>query len=339
MYKSEDPERFYQVTDADLDKVEAFSKAKKTSVLVVFFDDMKGSTALKQKMTAHLDEEAFQRLRREHDELLTEIITRDGAGEVIKSTGDGLLAVFSEPSSAVERAIEIQEKLYGHQYISIRIGMDMGQVRVEAAGGTQRDLFGRHVDWAARAESMADGGHIIVTRSVYTDAFGWIPKSHVSWKEHGFYIVKEGEQAIEVFEPYNSNITRPMESLHGKRENDLSGSALDKATFQDSKDAEGRLDARLFIVLGDGHIGPIDLGIYSHDLPAMLTSSGMDEPFELPATMRTTSPRRVFWKEGRRFLENSRTYGEQGVRQGHSLILTDQPDAELVVALIAAFMQ
>jgi class 3 adenylate cyclase len=79
-----------------------------TSVRVVFFSDMKGSTTLKQDMAAKWDESTFQRLRRQHDALLTEIITRDRAGEVVKSTGDGFLATFERPSVAVERALEIQ---------------------------------------------------------------------------------------------------------------------------------------------------------------------------------------------------------------------------------------
>ena len=92
----------------------------------------------------------------------------------------------------------------------------MGQVRVESSGGdVPRDVFGRHVDWAARAESLADASHIIVTRSVYTDASGWLHKSKVSWKKHGYYLVKEGEEPIEVFEPYNANITQPMSLLNG----------------------------------------------------------------------------------------------------------------------------
>ncbi len=204
-------EQLQGITETELAKAEAFAKGKGNSVLVIFFDDMKGSTALKQRMAALEDEEMFQALRREHDEVLTHSITRDRAGEVIKSTGDGLLAVFAEPSTAVERAIEIQEKLRAHPYIKVRIGLDMGQVRVEAAGGLQQDVFGRHVDWAARAEAMADPGHIIVTRSAYTDAFGWIPKTRVSWREHGFHAIKDDEQPIELFEPYNANVTQPMQ--------------------------------------------------------------------------------------------------------------------------------
>ena len=75
---------------------------------------MKGSTALKQDMAEKWDENAFQRLRQQHDALLTEIISRDQAGEIIKSTGDGFLAIFHTPSTAVERALEIQERLRGH---------------------------------------------------------------------------------------------------------------------------------------------------------------------------------------------------------------------------------
>jgi class 3 adenylate cyclase len=188
-----------------------------TALRVIFFSDMKGSTALKQDMAEKWDENAFQMLRRRHDALLTEIVTRDAAGEIIKSTGDGVLAVFLKPSTAVERAMEIQERLRGHPEISVRIGMDMGEVRVESAGGVTRDVFGRHVDWAARAMALADGGHICVTAPIYTDAFSWITKSRIAWKDHGAHRVKPGEPPLEIFEPYNANITSPMEQLAGER--------------------------------------------------------------------------------------------------------------------------
>lgn len=200
----------HTLADVDLSKVEQFARSKRTSVLVILFDDMHASTALKQRITSQLDEEAFQDIRREHDQIVTNAVTREYAGQIIKSTGDGILAVFSEPSTAVELAIEIQRQLSGNPYINVRIGLDMGQVRVEKAGGVQSDLFGRHVDWAARAMSVAEPGHILVTRSVYIDAFGWIPKSLVAWKEHGFFSRKEAEEPIELFEPYDARSTSPM---------------------------------------------------------------------------------------------------------------------------------
>ena len=168
-----------------------------TSVLVIFFDDMSESTALKAGLTEQSDEHTFQKLRQEHDSLLAEIITRGRAGQVIKSTGDGLLAIFYKPSVAVERAIEIQERLHGHAHLSVRIGMDMGEVSGEYHGDELTDVFGRHVDWAARATALADGGHISVTRAVYIDAFSWLTKSRIAWDEHGSYSVKPGEPPLE----------------------------------------------------------------------------------------------------------------------------------------------
>ena len=188
-----------------------------TSVLVIFFDDMRESTALKAGLTEQTDEHTFQKLRKEHDSLLTEIITRGEAGQVIKSTGDGLLAIFYKPSVAVERSIEIQERLHGHPHLSVRIGMDMGEVRGESLVDELKDVFGRHVDWAARATALADGGHISVTRAVYTDAFSWITKSRIAWEEHGYYRVKPDEPPLEIFEPYNANITKPLSELRGTK--------------------------------------------------------------------------------------------------------------------------
>ena len=190
---------------------------QQTEVLVVFFDDMKGSTVLKEQMAAASDEQAFQMLRREHDALLTEVITRDAAGEVIKSTGDGLLAVFRKPSVAVERAIEIQERLHNHPYIKVRMGLDMGEVSVEADALGKQDTFGRHVDWAARCMELGEAGHILVTRAVYTDAFSWIRKARIAWQEHGHWRKKPHDPPLEIFEPYNANLGMCMDQLNGER--------------------------------------------------------------------------------------------------------------------------
>ncbi|HEX9775118.1 MAG TPA: adenylate/guanylate cyclase domain-containing protein [Actinomycetota bacterium] len=191
------------------------ASAEQTSLVVVFFDDMKGSTVLKEQMAAASDEQAFQMLRKEHDALVTEVITRDGAGEVLKSTGDGVLAVLYKPSVAVERALEIQERLHTHPHLKVRIGMDMGEVSMESGGLNLRDAFGRHVDWAARAMELAEAGHICVTRAVYTDAFSWIGKRRIAWKEHGPHRVKDGDPPLEIFEPHNANIVAPLERLRG----------------------------------------------------------------------------------------------------------------------------
>src|SRR5687768_6277588 len=188
-----------------------------TDVVVVFFDDMKGSTVLKERMAAASDEQAFQMLRKEHDALVTEVITRDGGGEILKSTGDGILAILYKPSVAVERALEIQERLHDHPYLKVRMGLDMGEVSLESGGISARDAFGRHVDWAARAMDMAEAGHICVTHAVYIDAHSWIGKRRIAWKEHGLWRLKSHDTPLHICEPYNANITKPLEVLRGEK--------------------------------------------------------------------------------------------------------------------------
>jgi class 3 adenylate cyclase len=189
---------------------------EESCVRVVLFDDMRGSAVLKERFAEESDEEAFHALRREHDELVGDII-HAGGGEVIKSTGDGLIALFSRPSIAVERAIEIQDVLHAHPHLRVRIGIDMGEIKVARRAGHAVDAFGRHVDWAARATALATDGHICVTRPVYDDAFSWITKKRIAWKAHGSYQVKRGEPALELFEPYNANVVRPSRKLRGDR--------------------------------------------------------------------------------------------------------------------------
>ncbi|HEX8099261.1 MAG TPA: adenylate/guanylate cyclase domain-containing protein [Actinomycetota bacterium] len=201
------------------------SASEETVLAVVMFEDMQGSTALKRALTKKADEQTFQQLRREHDALLTDVVTRDGGGEILKWTGDGVIALFNAPSVAVERAMEIQEELHRHPHLKVRIGLDVGEVRIERTGEHRADVFGAHVDWAARTMSLVDGGHVAVTGAVYRDAFSWIGKSRIAWKRHGMYRVKPGDPPLEIFQPYNANHSRPMRQLRGERVTEPDGPA------------------------------------------------------------------------------------------------------------------
>jgi class 3 adenylate cyclase len=187
---------------------------------VVLFEDMERSTAIKRAITKRADEHSYQVLRKEHDAIVADIITRGGAGEIVKWTGDGVIALFRAPSTAVERAVEIQDRLHTHPQIKARIGVDLGEVRLEFEHGRATDVFGVHVDSAARVMAMADGGHICVTTPVYRDAFNWITKSRIAWKRHGWYRAKPGEAPHEVYQPYNANRQRPMRKLRGEKVED-----------------------------------------------------------------------------------------------------------------------
>ncbi len=197
-----------------LSLVDDFARRNRVAVLTIMFEDMVGSTVLLDQISQELGEQAFHHLREEHDRRLHEIVNRDGAGQVVKSTGDGILAIFTAPSVAVERAIEIQEAFYGDRWLKLRIGLDMGQV-TQPGEGLSADVFGLRVACAARITGMAEGGHVLVTDTVYREATRWLPRKRVSWHHHGQYHSKPEEPFLDVYEPFNANLGKVQTEPRG----------------------------------------------------------------------------------------------------------------------------
>jgi uncharacterized protein YjbI with pentapeptide repeats/class 3 adenylate cyclase len=80
--------------------------------------------------------------------------------------GDSLRATFRSSKSAVECACMIREVLMAAEF-ELRIGIDLGQVSIVHNEVTdQSDLEGNAVSMAARLESMAESGEIIVSEKV-----------------------------------------------------------------------------------------------------------------------------------------------------------------------------
>ncbi len=201
------------IDDKELNLVDGFRQSRNTSVLTIMFTDIQGFTRLTEQRGDGFSNE----VRRAHDGILVPIIEREGSGRVIKHIGDAVMAVFSEPSTAVARALEIQDSL--RQYnaahsdqppILVRIGLHMGQVTVEDK--TNLDVFGRHVNRASRVEGLAEGGHIYLTYSVFDSAKGWMAgrSQEAGWVSHGKYKVKGIDEPLEIFEAYKPGAVKPQ---------------------------------------------------------------------------------------------------------------------------------
>jgi class 3 adenylate cyclase len=212
------------VTSAEILNIESYIQQKNTAVLTIMFTDIKGFTEL----TERKGEQYATQFRMKHDEILTQVIEEDGAGLIIKFIGDAVMAVFSEPSIAVERALKIQQRLddfnnsqHDFEPINVRIGLHMGQVSV--ANNLQADVFGRHVNRAARVESLADGGQIYLSYSVFDSAKGWLSNhKNLLWQNHGRYQLKGIEEAIEIYEVIDRDKGIPKPPLQGKKEKTVS---------------------------------------------------------------------------------------------------------------------
>ncbi len=86
-------------------------------------------------------------------------------GRIVKSTGDGFLAEFSSAVEAVRSALEFQEALLQgailrppQQRLLFRVGIDVGDVIIEA-----NDIFGDHVNIAARLEQLCHPGGVLIS--------------------------------------------------------------------------------------------------------------------------------------------------------------------------------
>jgi len=187
-------------------KADEFRKRKATSVLAIVFTDIAGSTMLNEQ----LGEIEYQRLKEEYDNNFTDIIEGNDAGCVVKSTGDGALAVFSEPSTDVERCVEVQSELGNHNHFKLRTGIDMGQVSVKSEKGIVRDVFGGHVNRASRIEALSEPGHVLTSFTIYDCAYNWLKGTNIEWYNHGIASLKGFQDPISLHEAYDPSLYSPQ---------------------------------------------------------------------------------------------------------------------------------
>ena len=136
-----------------------------TQTVTLLFTDIVGST----EMSSHVGPDEADRLRQSHFSLLRQALSA-GEGTEVKNLGDGLMAVFGSPSSAVACAVAMQQGIEQDNRrsphpLGLRVGMSCGETTVE--GG---DYFGDPVVEASRICALCDGGQILASEAVRTMA-------------------------------------------------------------------------------------------------------------------------------------------------------------------------
>jgi adenylate cyclase len=111
----------------------------------------------------------LERLKIYRKDLLEPLVS-EHQGRIVKLTGDGMLCEFASVVNAVTSAMAIQQALAEHESetpeeerIRFRIGVNLGDVVCEEDG----DLYGDGVNIAARLESIADPGTVVVSGTAY----------------------------------------------------------------------------------------------------------------------------------------------------------------------------
>ena len=126
--------------------------------------DISGYSRLMQ-----IDEEGTHNRVKRIERDLIEPSIREHHGRLVKTTGDGFIAIFDSPVEAVRSSIVIQQNLVGrnaslpkHHWIEYRIGVNLGDVIIETD-----DVYGDGVNIATRLEGIAHPGEVYISGGIY----------------------------------------------------------------------------------------------------------------------------------------------------------------------------
>jgi predicted ATPase len=121
-----------------------------SGVVTFLFTDVEGST---RRWEADADEMRIALAG--HDEVLRSAIEVNG-GWLFKHTGDGVVAAFASPKSAVDAAVAAQRALE----LPVRMGLATGEAELR-----DEDYFGAVLNRAARVMAAGHGGQILLADS------------------------------------------------------------------------------------------------------------------------------------------------------------------------------
>jgi len=132
-----------------------------TGTVTFLFTDIEGSTKLWDKHP-----EAMKAALAEHDSVLKEAI-ESNHGHIIKTTGDGVHAVFTTALDAINATINAQRNLQTSEVlrtseVSLHVRMGLLTAEAELRDG---DYYGAALNRAARLMSVGHGGQILLSNS------------------------------------------------------------------------------------------------------------------------------------------------------------------------------
>ena len=150
--------------------------------LTILMSDLRGFTAMSERMEAH----SLISMLNHYLGEMTEIIERRN-GTIIEFIGDGIMAIFGAPlpsdchaADAVAAAIEMQAQMEqvnrwngerGFPALEMGVGINTGEVIVGNIGSEKRTKYGvvgSHVNLCGRIESYTVGGQVLISPETRT---------------------------------------------------------------------------------------------------------------------------------------------------------------------------
>jgi class 3 adenylate cyclase len=137
--------------------------------VTILFSDIEGST----RCASALGDSVWFELLDAHNRIVRSELPVTGGREV-KSQGDGFMLAFASARRALDFAARTQRRVTAELAhvrggpVRVRMGLHTGESVADATG----DLFGRHVNKAARIADLAGGGQVLVSSTVREIAEG-----------------------------------------------------------------------------------------------------------------------------------------------------------------------
>ena len=231
------------------------------------FTDIEGSTRLWERFP-----QAMRHALERHDSILLSAVT-DAGGQVIKTTGDGLMAVFGSAAEAVRACLTAQRRLVAESWpetgaLRVRMGLHSG-----VAQSREDDYFGPAVIRGARIMAVGHGGQVLLSGTAAALVADQLPDG-AALMDLGAHRLKDLGRPEELFQLLHPALPRdfPPLATSDRRSHNLPVLA---STFI-GRDTElhqirallERESVRLLTLTGPGGIGKtrLALGVAAHEV-------------------------------------------------------------------------
>ena len=166
-----------------------------SGTVTFLFTDIENSTSLWEKYP-----ETMKSALAKHDSILKEVVESNN-GQIIKTTGDGIHAVFSTAMDAVNASLEVQRTFQTSEVwetpevsLRIRMGLHTGEAELR-----DDDYYGQALNRAARIMSIGHGGQILISETTLQIAREHL-SSDVSALDLGQHHLKGLSKAERIFQ-------------------------------------------------------------------------------------------------------------------------------------------
>jgi predicted ATPase/class 3 adenylate cyclase len=177
-----------------------------TGAVAILFTDIEGSTVLWEQDGARMSQALAA-----HDALARRVV-ESRHGTVVKTTGDGMHAVFDDALDALAATVDLQQALADPVAtngvpLRVRCGLHAGVVERR-----DNDYFGSPVNRAARIMSAAHGGQVLLSQAAVDGVRDMLPAA-VSLRDLGRVRLKDLSTSERVYQVVHPQLRQEFPAL------------------------------------------------------------------------------------------------------------------------------